>query len=66
VLIAWRFFGVGFAGGWLVAYARLAMTACAVVGWLTYAAIERPLTKTLRYLVRFEPAASRALISRGG
>jgi exopolysaccharide production protein ExoZ len=66
VVIGWRFLGVGFARFWLVAYAGLAMTACVAVGWLTYEVVERPLTRALGDLVRFERAASRALTVRGG
>ena len=57
-VIAWRAAGLGFTGLWFVAYTVLGMAASALVGWLTYAAVERPITRMLRDL-RFSPGLPR-------
>jgi len=65
-VIAWRSTGLGFTGLWLVAYAVLAMAACALVGWLTYATVERPLTRMLRDVVQFSPGLPGSPASQRG
>jgi len=64
VAIAWRLSGLSFAGFSLVGYAALAMSASAVAGWLTYVAVERPLTNMLRDMVRFDGTIERPAMSR--